>query len=67
MNDHLFYMLHILKKKKHKFSCVCLKDSGPFLESKFAGLTKVEIQCTEKESYNLTNYTWGYQVTSKDL
>ncbi|XP_059431566.1 beta-galactosidase 6-like [Corylus avellana] len=41
---------------------VGLPDSGPFLESKFAGLRKVEIQCTEKESYNLTNYTWGYQV-----
>jgi hypothetical protein len=24
----------------------------------------VEIQCIEKESYNFTNYEWGYQVIS---
>ncbi|KAG6717056.1 hypothetical protein I3842_04G078300 [Carya illinoinensis] len=41
---------------------VGLPDSGAFLESKFAGLTKVEIQCMEEEFYNLTNYEWGYQV-----
>ncbi|TKY60458.1 Beta-galactosidase 16 [Spatholobus suberectus] len=37
------------------------KDSGAFLERRFAGLTTVEIQCGE-ESYDLTNSTWGYQV-----
>ncbi|XP_017985007.1 PREDICTED: beta-galactosidase 6 isoform X1 [Theobroma cacao] len=41
---------------------VGLPDSGPFLESRFAGLTKVEIQCSETELYDFTNYTWGYQV-----
>ncbi|KAK7358785.1 hypothetical protein VNO77_00724 [Canavalia gladiata] len=40
---------------------VGLPDSGAFLERRFAGLTTVEIQCTEK-SYDLTNSTWGYQV-----
>ena len=39
-----------------------MKDSGAFLESRFAGLTRVEIQCTEKEIYDFANYTWGYQV-----
>lgn len=37
------------------------KDAGAFLERRFAGLTAVEIQCSE-ESYDLTNSTWGYQV-----
>ncbi|GLT48990.1 hypothetical protein SLA2020_225770 [Shorea laevis] len=41
---------------------VGLPDSGAFLESKFVGLTKVEIQCSETELLDLTNYTWGYQV-----
>ncbi|CAL0330050.1 unnamed protein product [Lupinus luteus] len=40
---------------------VGLPDSGAFLERRFAGLTSVEIQCSE-ESYDLTNSTWGYQV-----
>ncbi|KAL5555213.1 hypothetical protein UlMin_037449 [Ulmus minor] len=40
-----------------------LPDSGAFLERRFAGLTRVEIQCKiEKEFYNFTNYEWGYQV-----
>ncbi|KAG5024150.1 hypothetical protein JHK86_020064 [Glycine max] len=34
---------------------------GAFLERRFAGLTAVEIQCSE-ESYDLTNSTWGYQT-----
>ncbi|XP_010086721.2 beta-galactosidase 6 [Morus notabilis] len=42
---------------------VGLPDSGPFLERRVAGLTRVEIQCTnENEFYNFTNYEWGYQV-----
>ncbi|XP_042971023.1 beta-galactosidase 6-like [Carya illinoinensis] len=41
---------------------VGLPDSGAFLERKFTGLRKVEIQCTETEFYNFKNYTWGYQV-----
>ncbi|KAA8547039.1 hypothetical protein F0562_003468 [Nyssa sinensis] len=41
---------------------VGLPDSGPFLESRFAGLTGVEIQCSEEVTYNFTNYEWGYQV-----
>ncbi|XP_038720469.1 beta-galactosidase 6 isoform X2 [Tripterygium wilfordii] len=41
---------------------VGLPDSGAFLESRFTGLTKAEIQCNETEVYNFTNYTWGYQV-----
>ncbi|XP_035545602.1 beta-galactosidase 6-like [Juglans regia] len=41
---------------------VGLPDSGAFLERKFTGLRKVEIQCTEKEFYNFINFTWGYQV-----
>ncbi|KAG5135315.1 hypothetical protein JHK82_020046 [Glycine max] len=40
---------------------VGLPDAGAFLERRFAGLTAVEIQCSE-ESYDLTNSTWGYQV-----
>ncbi|XP_047165033.1 beta-galactosidase 6-like [Vigna umbellata] len=36
-------------------------DSGAFLERRFAGLTTVEIQCSEG-SFDLTNSTWGYQV-----
>ncbi|XP_020203970.1 beta-galactosidase 6 isoform X2 [Cajanus cajan] len=40
---------------------VGLPDSGAFLEQRFAGLTTVEIECSE-ESYDLTNSTWGYQV-----
>jgi len=39
------------------------KDSGAFLERRFAGLTTVEIQCSEG-SFDLTNSTWGYQVLS---
>ncbi|KAJ0041462.1 hypothetical protein Pint_27447 [Pistacia integerrima] len=41
---------------------VGLPDSGAFLERRFAGLREVKIQCTEKDLYNFTNYTWGYQV-----
>ncbi|XP_057985240.1 beta-galactosidase 6 isoform X1 [Hevea brasiliensis] len=43
---------------------VGLPDSGAFLEKRYAGLTRVEIQCTEeKDLYNFTtNYQWGYQV-----
>ncbi|XP_044470349.1 beta-galactosidase 6-like [Mangifera indica] len=41
---------------------VGLPDSGAFLEKRFAGLRQVEIQCTEKEFYNFTNHSWGYQV-----
>ncbi|XP_028786590.1 beta-galactosidase 6-like [Neltuma alba] len=41
---------------------VGLPDSGAFLERRFAGLTSVQIQCSEEESYDLTNSTWGYQV-----
>ncbi|KAJ8420168.1 hypothetical protein Cgig2_000258 [Carnegiea gigantea] len=49
---------------------VCLpycinKDSGAFLERRFAGLRQVGITC-EEQSYNLTaNYSWGYQVGLK--
>ena len=43
--------------------CFLFKDSGAFLERRFAGLTRVEIQCkTENSYYNLTNYEWGYKV-----
>ncbi|XP_024181154.1 beta-galactosidase 6 [Rosa chinensis] len=42
---------------------VGLPDSGAFLESKFAGLKRVEIHCNETDQfYNFTNYAWGYQV-----
>ncbi|XP_019417221.1 PREDICTED: beta-galactosidase 6-like isoform X3 [Lupinus angustifolius] len=41
---------------------VGLPDSGAFLERRFAGLTRVELQCSEEESLNLSNSTWGYQV-----
>ncbi|XP_059656330.1 beta-galactosidase 6 isoform X2 [Cornus florida] len=41
---------------------VGLPDSGPFLESRFAGLTKVEIQCSKEGTFNFTNQEWGYQV-----
>ncbi|CAL0319747.1 unnamed protein product [Lupinus luteus] len=41
---------------------VGLPDSGAFLERRFAGLTIVELQCSEEESLNLSNSTWGYQV-----
>ncbi|KAF1871179.1 hypothetical protein Lal_00020913 [Lupinus albus] len=41
---------------------VGLPDSGAFLERKFAGLTRVELQCSEEESLDLSNSTWGYQV-----
>ncbi|KAG5035864.1 hypothetical protein JHK87_010774 [Glycine soja] len=41
---------------------VGLPDSGAFLERRFAGLISVELQCSEQESLNLTNSTWGYQV-----
>ncbi|GKV46801.1 hypothetical protein SLEP1_g53766 [Rubroshorea leprosula] len=46
---------------------VGLPDSGAFLESRFAGLTNVEIQCSETELLDLTNYTWGYQEASHVL
>ncbi|XP_065875334.1 beta-galactosidase 6 isoform X2 [Euphorbia lathyris] len=40
---------------------VGLPDSGAFLEKRYAGLTRVEIQCTkEKQIHNFTK--WGYQV-----
>ncbi|KAM6563235.1 hypothetical protein CsatB_023233 [Cannabis sativa] len=42
---------------------VGLPDSGAFLEKRFAGLTNVEIYSKfGNESYNFTNYEWGYQV-----
>lgn len=41
---------------------VGLPDSGAFLERRFAGLISVELPCSEQESLNLTNSTWGYQV-----
>lgn len=41
---------------------VGLPDSGAFLEKRFAGLNNVELQCSEQESLNLNNSTWGYQV-----
>ncbi|CAL8154372.1 unnamed protein product [Prunus armeniaca] len=41
---------------------VGLPDSGAFLERRFSGLTRVEIQCSKNEFYNFTNYAWGYQV-----
>nr|XP_011468258.1 PREDICTED: beta-galactosidase 6 isoform X2 [Fragaria vesca subsp. vesca] len=42
---------------------VGLPDSGAFLESKFAGLRRVEIHCNETDQfYNFTSYAWGYQV-----
>ncbi|KAM5577889.1 beta-galactosidase 6 [Rosa sericea] len=42
---------------------VGLPDSGAFLESKFAGLKRVEIHCNKTDQfYNFTNYAWGYQV-----
>ncbi|XVF61087.1 hypothetical protein PTKIN_Ptkin08bG0101200 [Pterospermum kingtungense] len=42
---------------------VGLPDSGPFLESRYAGLSRVEIQCSNSELvYDFTNYTWGYQI-----
>lgn len=45
-----------------KLKWLYLKDSGAFLESRYAGLTKVTIQCSESYIYDFTNYTWGYQV-----
>ncbi|GMI86698.1 MUCILAGE-MODIFIED 2, beta-galactosidase 6 [Hibiscus trionum] len=44
---------------------VGLQDSGAYLESKYAGLNKVNIQCSESSTYDFTNYTWGYQVALK--
>ncbi|KAI6691766.1 hypothetical protein NL676_019476 [Syzygium grande] len=41
---------------------VGLPDSGAFLERRYAGLAEVEIWCTEDQSYNFRNYSWGYQV-----
>ncbi|XP_052198181.1 beta-galactosidase 6 isoform X2 [Diospyros lotus] len=41
---------------------VGLPDSGAYLESRFAGLTNVEIRCSDGFSYNLTNHDSGYQV-----
>ncbi|XP_021829829.1 beta-galactosidase 6 [Prunus avium] len=41
---------------------VGLPDSGAFLERRFSGLTRVEIQCSKNEFYNFTNYAWGFQV-----
>ncbi|KAK7274218.1 hypothetical protein RIF29_15299 [Crotalaria pallida] len=37
-----------------------------FLERRFAGLTRVELQCSEEESLNLSNSTWGYQLSSRE-
>ncbi|GAU19557.1 hypothetical protein TSUD_303700 [Trifolium subterraneum] len=42
---------------------VGLPDSGAFLEKRFAGLNNVELQCSEEETLNLNNSTWGYQAT----
>lgn len=44
-----------------------VKDSGAFLERRFSGLTRVEIQCSKNEFYNFTNYAWGYQVNLQRL
>lgn len=41
---------------------VGLPDSGPYLERRFAGLREVGIRCNGSDSYDLTNYTWGYKV-----
>ncbi|XP_062094078.1 beta-galactosidase 6 isoform X2 [Humulus lupulus] len=42
---------------------VGLPDSGAFLEKRIAGLTKVEIYSKSgNESYDFTDYEWGYQV-----
>lgn len=42
---------------------ICFKDSGAFLEKRFAGLATMEIHCNGMELYNFTNnYTSGYQV-----
>ncbi|CAL1379841.1 unnamed protein product [Linum trigynum] len=40
---------------------VGLWDSGAFMEKRYAGLTKVEIQCKET-THNVTSDEWGYQV-----
>ncbi|KAG5050111.1 hypothetical protein JHK85_011214 [Glycine max] len=41
------------------------KDKSDYLwyTLRFAGLISVELQCSEQESLNLTNSTWGYQTT----
>ncbi|XP_039053460.1 beta-galactosidase 6-like [Hibiscus syriacus] len=44
---------------------VGLQDSGAYLESKYTGLNKVNIQCSGSNPYNFTNYTWGYQIGLK--
>ncbi|KAL4378833.1 hypothetical protein GQ457_02G017840 [Hibiscus cannabinus] len=41
---------------------VGLQDSGAYLESKYTGLKKVEIQCLGSKTYDVTNYKWGYQI-----
>ncbi|CAL5204392.1 unnamed protein product [Lathyrus oleraceus] len=41
---------------------VGLPDSGAFLERRLAGIMNVELQCSEEETLNLNNSTWGYQV-----
>jgi len=61
-------IIFISKEKFIFFSNNCMtlvnqKDSGAFLERRFAGLRTVEIQCSEG-SFDLTNSTWGYQVLS---
>ncbi|KAK8672803.1 hypothetical protein V6N13_111164 [Hibiscus sabdariffa] len=41
---------------------VGLQDSGAYLERKYTGLKKVEIQCLGSKTYDVTNYKWGYQI-----
>ncbi|TQE01673.1 hypothetical protein C1H46_012737 [Malus baccata] len=52
----------LLSTQQAFFFSAIAKDSGAFLETRFAGLRRVEIQCSKKELYNFTNYDWGYQV-----
>lgn len=53
--------MNTLILRSHGIVLINQKDSGAFLERRFAGLTTVEIQCAE-ETYDFTNSTWGYQV-----
>ena len=46
------------------FFFACEKDSGAFLERRRTGLTTVTIQGDNNEFYNLTNYEWGYKVST---
>ncbi|XP_010547680.1 PREDICTED: beta-galactosidase 6-like isoform X2 [Tarenaya hassleriana] len=41
---------------------VGLPDSGPFLEKKSFGPTKVQVDCSGTMKYDLTRSKWGYQV-----